>query len=76
MRSDPGYPDDIRSYDDHPDSPFFVDKFATRIVECLVCQSMFEGDEEFFYITPTDDCEGVCDDCAIKPDVKLDWGFE
>lgn len=51
IKSDPGYPDDIRSYDNHPDSPFYVDPH-----ECSECGGTSEEWVE--------DCTRVCLDCG------------
>jgi len=57
------YPDDIRSYDNYPSSPFYVE----RGVECYGCAEIFDED----YIE-TVDGSYYCDDCNPnneEPDV-------
>ena len=35
------YPDDIRKYDNHPDSPFYVEP----MVECNICEKEFDAED-------------------------------
>ena len=35
------YPDDIRNYDDHPGSPFYIEPW----IMCEVCEAIYPPDE-------------------------------
>ena len=48
---------------------------SIREVKCDVCKDVFEGEDEFHYINPLDDCDGVCDECAKDDDIREEWGF-
>jgi len=73
MRSDPGYPDDIRSYDHVPGSPFYVGKDETEIL--YLCEECKDEEVEFtdmHYISPMED-NGLCNECAKNDHVRIIW---
>lgn len=46
-----------------------------HMVKCLECKDVKPA-EEMFLICQYFDDEGLCDECAVKEDVKTDWGIQ
>lgn len=73
MRSDPNYPDDIRSFDHVPGSPFYAGKDETEIL--YVCEECKDEEVEYpamHYISPMED-SGLCNKCAENDQVRIIW---
>ena len=45
-----------------------------HMVRCLECKETKLA-EEMHHIMEYFDSEGCCDDCAVKEDVIIEWGF-
>jgi formylmethanofuran dehydrogenase subunit E len=77
MRSDPSYPDDVRSYDHDPRSPFHVPRHpVVEDYKCLHCGEIFPEEEMEIIEGVWDEEEGICQGCAQDEDVRNDWGID